>query len=66
MVDKERFYIFDQLDHEAGREFKKDYQTPAPFANKDLYTKDFPLNYGSHWWFVMGPKHSGDAPVAVK
>ena len=62
IANKDRFYVFDQLDHDAGRVLEQDYTTPAPFANKDLYTSNFPPNYGSRRWFCLGPKHSGTAP----
>ena len=63
IADEQKFYIFDQLDHEAGQDLARDYQTPYPFQGKSLYPDDFPPNnYGSLRWFVMGPPHSGTHP----
>jgi len=62
MHDGRPFYIFDKLDHEAGREIEKDYQTPGPFEGMDFYEKGFPKKYGSRRWFVVGPAMSGSKP----
>lgn len=59
-----KFYIFDQLDHPAGKEIEKDYTTPNPFQKTDLYQNlnDFPEDYGSKRWFCVGHAGTGTHP----
>ena len=59
------FYIFDSLDHPAGKEIEKDYTTPHPFQQTDLYRNlnEFPdEDYGSRRWFCVGSAGTGAYP----
>jgi len=64
MAFNKNFYIFDQLDHPAGKEVEKDYSVPAPFVNSDLFgfLNSFPPKYGSMRWFCIGRGGTGTHP----
>lgn len=60
----EQYYIFDQLDHPAGKLVENDYITPKPFKESDVYRHfdKFPEDYGTLRWFCVGKKGTGTMP----
>ena len=65
MIMEGNFYLFDTLVSEHAKTLLKDYTTPNPFRNIDLYRdlKHFPEDDGEPLrWFTMGTKYTGTFP----